>query len=312
MLNESLLLNEQMRKVYGGMIPFGLAGFVLGAGSKAFSSMRDGSLAHGKTDDSLKLLKDKNTYLDSVHNQQVSLPTERRKKKEIIKDYTLGDDVKSLVKSILNADTRKKASAPVNKKAVDLVNWDNVFNVGNFIFRGSGNPDGTERLSDIPAAAMFIPAAGAIGAVAGSKLMGMRLENKAKHKLYEEQLKARKAFEDALVYEQETAKKLSKKASACPELIEAVDDFLSATERYDSMTKLAGKPPGLEGPVITLAGILTMLAGYHGLTSGYNRRKKEIQAEEKEKLLGANNSYDNVMKNLEVQSINDQGIRVTR
>ncbi|MCL2153938.1 MAG: hypothetical protein FWH57_13490 [Oscillospiraceae bacterium] len=282
-----------MRKVYPIMGLAALGGLGIGAVGKALTGVRDGSLAFGDTTDNLKLLADDNEYLRAVANRNVVLP--RKKKKD-----------EAQLKPVAVSDSNDAASPKAASEKAALVSMRNLGSPMTTFFRGSARPTGNETLADIPAASPLIAAAGFGGVATGLSLMRSRMKNQAKRKLSEERQKAKREFEAALIYEQEQARNRSKSAEERSELIDAVDDLFSAVDRYESLVKTAG----LEKYVITAGGLLALLAGYHGFTKGYGSSQKAITRKAKEKLIGANTSYEDILKNIEARSVADSDLQV--
>jgi len=276
--SESLLLNDQMNKVYKALVPIGLGGLGLGALTRAFTGVRDGSFAFGNTNNNLKLLASNDPYLSSVRDV-ITLPRN-------------SDGVKSVA---LNAKTRKEVDKEEERnKEGEFINFSNLASPVKTFFRGSANPTGNESFLDIPAALPLGFFAGVTSMGIGGKLMDSRIKNTAKNKLKQEQEKVKREFEAALIYEQEEAARRNKKASEECELVQAVDVLYSAMSRFECLEKTAG----IEMLGITGVGLLSLLAAHKGYHKQYKTTKEDIERKEKEKMLGLNTNYDDILKNL--------------
>jgi len=282
-----------MRKVYKAAIPAALGGAALGGMWRVFTGARDGSFGVGNASDNLRLLTAKNDYLDSLVTP-VQLPKRSRSTPKL----------KALTEALDEGDEKDEKK----KEKVASFNFDNVRNPFTTFFRGSARPTGKESLGDIPAAFPLLLGSSFAGLSIGGAVMGKRLKNKASNKLKEERDKAKREFEAALVYEQEQAYNRGKRACEESDLVAAVDEFLTAASRCESLEKTAG----WEKPAIGLTGLLLLLSGYHGFQRGYGRTSGDIMRREKEKLTGANHSYEDVLKNMESMNIDSTDLGLSR
>ena len=275
--NDSLLWNDQMRKVYAALLPITLGAVGVGAATRAFSGVRDGSFAFGNVRQNLDLLADGSPYLNTV-GDSISLPSKQKQPKA------------------------KKTEEEAEKGAefkLAIINLDNLANPIKTFFRGSANPTGSESAYDIPAAMPLSILAGLGGLSAGSEMMGARMKVRANNKIKEERERVKREFEAALIYEQEEAARRNKKASEQCDLVQAIDELYTAAARYDALHKTAS----LDKTMIGLAGLFALFAGRYGYQSAYAATSDKIKQKEKEKLLGLDPGYDNTLKNLQSENV---------
>ena len=279
-----------MRKVYAVLAPLGLGSVALGATSRAFTGVRDGSFAFGDIKQNLKLLADENDYLKSV-SDTVVLPRKGEQPKSINMDKKLRKELE------------KEEESTTKQAYIDVENVKHPFTT---FFRGSANPTGKENAADIPALAPLALLTFGTSFPVGNKLMSMKLKRVADNKVKKQKEQAKREFDAALIYEQEASLKRNKKASEECELVQAVDAFYEAANRYETLTKTAG----WETSALTLAGFLTLLGGGFGLNSGYKSRRNEVEKKEKEKMLGLNADYEEILRNLEAKNLQQTPLNV--
>jgi hypothetical protein len=295
-MGDSLLWNDQMKQVYKAMAPIGLAGLGIGGLARAFTGARDGSLAFGDIRQNLKLLANDSDYLRSV-TDSITIPRKADRNKTI--------SLNSRLRRELDKEDEFKKESEQKEAAID---FGNLLNPVKTYFRGSSRPTGNESLSDIPAAYPLGLMALYSGISGGRALMDARLKRVSDNKVKKEKEQAKRDFEAALIYEQEEANRRNKKASDQCDLVQAVDALYSAAERYDSYAKTAGVEKGLIG----IGGLLAILAGGAGVRGGYSKTKSEIEQKEKEKMLGLNANYDEIIRNLGAKNIGQNVPSVSR
>jgi hypothetical protein len=312
---DSLLWNPQMRKAYKAAIGLGLGGLALGSSSRAYTALRDNSLAIGDIQDNLRLLADDDPYLANAGGA-VILP-KKKDKKTTDKRVPLELDSKFANQKLAGGGLMDWAKGWYDSTSKNL---DELTSPLTTICRGSTNPssDGRESVWNIPATyAMGLPALFA-GTSIGHDLVDKRLKRVADDKVKAERAKAKREFEAALVYEQESSRNARRKwAEEQCDLVNAVDEFYSACTKYSHYEKQATDPdPAANWSLIKILLALTAtgstMAGYGMFQNAYNQTKKQIEQSEKEKLLGLNSDYAGVYGDLTARHIDDSNSAVKR
>jgi len=312
-IEEPYFWNDQMKQVWPWVAKFGLGGLALGAGFRAYGGLRDNSLAFGNTQKNLLALADRDDYLSQV-NSRIQIPRKRRPNETVEADQELKDEL------VRDRRSRSKAANADEQNYANWI-WDEFKSFSRPLktfFRGSPNPTGQEKPWEIPATYALTPLAGLAGLQLGRQWMDGKINRVADAKVTRERDRARREFEMALIHEQEAAARRNKRAEETSELIQAIDEFYAAYDRYEAFEKNAmtfagtGTAAPIAKTIITGTGILAALAGWNAFNNSYRDTRKNIEHDEKEKMLGLNTTYDDIYRDMGAANIEALPIRVDK